>query len=662
MSAIGWMVLATLATGAVTVHGQAGTGIGETRIPFYTGNLSVDSFMHYWGTRKEPPTPQVTAESVAQLKRISCFAACDYLAWCLAEPERGRWDFSLYRSNADKLAEAGIRYNVFCWLHFPPRWFLRDAEFTPYRCLEHDKPVQQMSLWAPATRRIYRSFYQQLAKAMGDRIAFIRLAMPSEYGEIGYPVGMTNWLVPQEHVHPGFWCGDRYARQAFRAWALRRYRTLDAINRAWGTRFTAADSIDFPPVSAEAVALCRQPEQTAARTRWLDFQDWYNQSWTDFMVWSGGVVKRAFPGFGLPQPGRDLRERKEIIVSLGYGAETPAYGNDQGRHVAAMKAAGLSAQTPGDISYFATRRVSTACALYGVPYYTEPPGDVNRDREVQRIWMDASNGSQVHFDYPQNLDSARDIFARYKEHLTGRRSLTDCGLLLPTTTQLLHPEWGWPPDLHGFSDVLRDRLDFEVLDEQMVADGGLKKLRIHLLVMADTEYLRASTLRALAAWVRGGGVLVALQREAVRAVDGSDSVWRLLAPLHVPHPAISARFPTAAELWNEWGRAVGNGHVVVVPWGPDRVREHAAAVADFLEGLASYLPGARNGRRVDAEIDEVRASLFRDRILYYNPTDRAISKNVSLRAEDFGGDVGRPDRLSFALDLAPHSIVTVPLR
>ncbi len=632
--------------------------IGPTPVPFYTGNLSVDSFMFYFGTRKEPPAPQVTAESIAQLKRISCFAVCDYLSWPLIEKERGKWDFSLYQDNAARLRKAGIRYNIFAWLHFPPKWYHDNPDFVRYRCLEHDEPLDQMSLWAPATRRIYEEFYKQLGQAMGGDIAFVRLAMPSEYGEIGYPCGMTNWLVPQPHVHAGFWCGDPCARQSFREFAIKRYRTVAALNAAWGTSFASAEQIALPSVAPDAVAKLRLPEERAARLWRLDFQDWYNQSQTDFLVWAAGAVRRGLPGYPAKLGAGDLRTRKEIIASLGYGAESPGYGNDQSRHVKAMKDAGLSAQTPGDIGYFATRRVSTACALYGVPYYTEPPGDVNRNREVQRIWMDASNGSQVYFDYPQNLDGARDVFARYKEHLVGQRSIASLALLLPSTTLSLHPEWGWPPYLHGFSDVLRDAADFEVVDERLIADGALKRFVIRILVLADTEYLPAATLRSLAAWVRSGGVLVALQAAPIRAIDGSDAAWQALAPQSPP-----ADWTTdLAGAWKRGSRRVGKGAVLALPGGPERIRDHAAVVARLNTDLASVLRGAANAAQIDPAFDGVLSTLFRDRILYFNPTDQAITKAVALRADDFAGAAPKPEKLAFTLDLAPHSIASVPLR
>jgi hypothetical protein len=650
-------LLCLLAAAPAQRQGGLAPEIGPTPIPFYTGNLSVDSFMYYFGTRKEPPAPQVTAESIAQLRRISCFAVCDYLSWPLVEKEPGRWDFSLYLDNAARLRAAGIEYNVFAWLHFPPKWYRDDPDFVPYRCLEHGLPVEQMSLWSPATRRVFREFYAHLAQAMGRDISFLRLGMPSEYGEIGYPVGMTNWLVPQEHVHPGFWCGDPYARRAFREFAMARYKTVRALNAAWGTAFGSANDIDFPSVAPDAVARLRAPEQAPARIRWLDFIDWYNQSWTDFLVWAAGVVKQSFPGFGVPPSDHDLRPRKEIIASLGYGAEAPATGNDQSRHIKAMRAAGLSAQTPGDIGYFATRRVSTACALYGVPYYTEPPGDVNRDREVQRIWMDASNGAQVFFDYPQNLDGARDLFAEYKEHLTGRRSITDLALLLPTTTLFLHPEWGWPPYLHGFSDVVRDVADFEVVDERMIADGALQRLGIRVVALADAEYLQAATLRSLTEWVRAGGVLAALQTAPVRTIDGSDTAWAKLAPRQI----VGDTTTDLADVWRRCSRRVGKGAVVVLPGGPERIREQAAIVGRLYSDRASVLRGAKNAWRIDPDFDGVRASRLADRILYYNAGDQAVTKRVTLRAEDATAWGVAPERLSFNLQIAAHRIAVVRL-
>src|SRR5450759_2688626 len=93
--------------------------IGPTRIPFYTGNLSVFSFMNYWGTHQGPVYAHdwASPEHIALLKEVSCFADCDYQSWCLAQTKPGAWDFSLFKKNADALHAAGLKYTVAAWVH-----------------------------------------------------------------------------------------------------------------------------------------------------------------------------------------------------------------------------------------------------------------------------------------------------------------------------------------------------------------------------------------------------------------------------------------------------------------------------------------------------------------------------------------------------------------
>lgn len=649
------LVLAVVFAAGLGQARPAPAEIGPTPIPFYSGNLSVDHFMHYWGTRKEPGTTPVTPEVVAQLKRISCFAMCDYPSWSLLEREPGKWDFSLYRENAERLAASGIRYVPFCWLHFTPKWFMDAPEFVPYRCLEHGEPLTQLSLWAPATRRIYDEYYRRLAREMGESIAFIRLAMPSEYGEIGYPVGMTNWLVPQKHVHSGFWCGDPEARRHFRAWAMKRHGSVARLNSAWGTSFATAEAVEYPPLDTTA---CREPANAGPRRRWLDFMDWYQDSWGEFIVWSAGIVKRHFPGFGLPQPGKDLRTRKEIIFSLGYGGETACFGNDEGRHVKAIRACGGSAQTPGDIGYFATRRVSTACRFYGAPYYTEPPGDVDRLREVRRIWMDASNGAQVYFDYPQNMDRARDVFVQYKRHLNGGRSVADIALVIASTTQWLHTDWGFPPYLIGLGDSMRGLFDYEVVDERMLAEGALTKLGIRVAVLSDAEYMEAPAIAALGNWVRAGGVLIVANGGTIRDVAGLDSAWRRLAPPAAPESALGG-----PDLWPQVSRRIGKGAVAGLPGPPTRQAEHARAIANIRDSLPQLLPDAPPvGPRVDVGDTGLLASVFPDRILFYNGSDKPVTGRIRLVGGGWGTTVGTPTARSVEVTVDAGAIGEIALK
>ena len=177
--------------------------LGPTKIPFYTGNLSVHPIMVYWGTATGEAHDYVDEERIELIKRVSCIGDVDYQAWCLAEKQPGQWDFSLYIRNADKLHEAGLKYICFCWVHFPPKWYLDSPEYVPYKNIVTGHTIKQISPWSPAIWDVYERFYRAQAAAMGDKIAWIRIATPADYGEVGYPAGLTSWLVPEKHGGPG---------------------------------------------------------------------------------------------------------------------------------------------------------------------------------------------------------------------------------------------------------------------------------------------------------------------------------------------------------------------------------------------------------------------------------------------------------------------------
>jgi len=618
--------------------------VGETAIRFYSGNGSVGHFMSYWGTGNAADTGAVDDDLIALLRRCSCTAYCDYLAWCRIEEQSGVWDFSFYRANAEKLRQAGIDYNIFAWLHYPPKWFTSTEDFVPYKELSSGAELVQQSLFAPSTLRVYEEFYRRLAEELGDEVAFARLGMPSEYGEIGYPVGMTRWLVPDDQAKLGYWCGDRFALESFRGAAQARFRSLDALNEAWGTTFASFGEVTPPDTQGNAAAqkalATKSPQDLR---RWLDFVDWYQDAWSNFAEAATEIVGRHLPG-------------KEVILSLGYGGETVAFGNDESRHIKRMSRIGASAQTPGDIGYFATRRVSSACRAYHVPYYTEPPGSVDRHREVRRIFMDVSNGTQTWFDYPQNMDGARDLLHEYKTILTGDPPVCDVAFMLPSSWWWCHPDWGWPVQTAALAEALRDRMDFEVVDELLVTDGALDTLGIRLLILAEGDFMRADTLEALESWVRAGGVLVVLQGVDLADLDGDRTVAQRLLP------DIAAGGPPAdlAAAWRQAGRAVDKGHVLWLSGAPTEPATQDAIV-DLTYRLSSIDPARGNAVLVDDQADGILTTLFVSRVILYNGGPKMVEKTLRFRRADFGDGAPAPSSWEMNLAVAPHSIATVPL-
>ncbi|MBD3174537.1 MAG: family 14 glycosylhydrolase, partial [Armatimonadia bacterium] len=475
----------------------------------------------------------------------------------------------------------------------------------------------QQSLWAPSTLELYGEFYRRLAEAMGDHVHFVRIAMPAEYGEIGYPMGMTTWLVPDDSAETAFWCGDPYARRDFTDRMRDRLESLDAINAAWGTGYASWDAVS-PPEDPYSLAAAAQAGPGHERRRWLDFVDWYQSSWTRFAADATRVVRDRLPG-------------RELILSLGYGGEPVPWGNDQSRHIKMMAEVSATCQSPGDIGYFATRRVSSACRHYGVPYYTEPPGTVDRNREVARMFFDASNGTDTWFDYPQNLDVARDLFARYKEHLTGADPVCDVAFILPSAWWWCRMDWNWPHRTIEVANSLRDRMDYEIIDELMIRDGALENLGIRVAVLCEGDFMDQRTLDSLARWTEEGGRLVIMGQEELTSSGGGE------------HPAFDS-LPADASAAN-----LGEGAIVNVG-------------AQGLGGILGLVyAGDEGAPRVDDEADGILATLLPDRILYYNPTGEYRVKHVELAPEDFPDGSPRPEKWVWDLELPAHSIAAIPL-
>ena len=133
MSLTAFVILAAI--GSIPTGATMDTPITDTRIPFYTGNLSVEKFMQLHGTHTGnlPADSDVSADKLELYRRIGVQAVCDYPAWALVEQQEGAWDWSYYRENCRRLREAGMGYTFACWVHFPPQWYLQSERMVPYR-------------------------------------------------------------------------------------------------------------------------------------------------------------------------------------------------------------------------------------------------------------------------------------------------------------------------------------------------------------------------------------------------------------------------------------------------------------------------------------------------------------------------------------------------
>jgi hypothetical protein len=404
-----------------------------------------------------------------------------------------------------------------------------------------------------------------------DLFESITLGICGNWGETIFPA--TGGFIDDSHVHPGWWCGDRFARKDFQQFALKKHNSLNDLNKSWGTSFSTPAQIDFPyvgsklkdayfraiqlipgnlkpflkriknqwgePVSSRIDQL-RRHFQNAPETftvqelqRKLDFVEWYQGAMTK---WAAFWLKTARHHFPL----------SEIYLVIG-GEGEPMLGADHAALAkeAANHGAGIRATNQTDKyaeSFIRTRLVASACRHYKTYFTTEEAG-INRPEGITMRLFDAvsSNAKGVYFksiigtgqdacskvtltpgeptEGAQNLGSNLHI-------LKYRSPIIKTAVLFPKTTIAIHPLT--LDSLYSQCQQLRAMLDFDLVDDSMILDGALAAYDFFVLIKA--KWVRKRFFEKLNGWVARGGILVATEEISLSTPNGADGDYRSFFP------------------------------------------------------------------------------------------------------------------------------------
>lgn len=601
-----------------------GCSAAETRLPIVTGNLSVYHIQH--SPVGAFPDPSFAGDSIPpasefeRLHKEGLNAYEDYVAWGAVEIEPGKWDWSRHIEMADNQRSGGMEYDPYLWIHNPPAWMRSWTEerrggvttgtrygivpgepdapdrYTLMKCLEHGEETYTFSIWDPATLKWFGRFYREMREGMGDRIGRTYVGLVGPYGEGNYPLPMFDWL-KIGHCHEGYWCGDKYARREFIRTFRNRYRTLRALNEAWGTDFARWEEVTYPPEIAEGkIRKAEDRTDPRDRRRWVDFVEWYHQSLIDF---AAGVAREAMKYFPAEQLKVKPGGSAGGVNPIAWGTYCPGYakalGKEFGRRPIRLQPADCHGRPFGDRWY------GTAYRFYGTPLTTEPAGNLDRKGFLRRVFMDACNGASEMFTYEWDLhkEDARKWIHLYR----GIASTTDVAVLCPTTWYRMNGDV-WPAI--RTADSLRDVTDFEVADELLVKDDYLQKSRTRVLIWTHGPVTERVVLAKVLDWVEAGGILVAGMSSAPTDVEGRDDLGSRLfgdgsKAFNFVGKGLVLRYPSEAEPGDAGFRRL----VVDAVYHPER-----------------YRPGLKGTSEIDGVADGVWTAAFPDRLLMFNNSDK----------------------------------------
>src|SRR4051794_24233313 len=171
------------------------------------------------------------------------FATVGVFSWSLLEPEPGRYVTGWLDDVLDLLHANDIAVDLATATASPPPWMARlDPEVLP-------ELADGTRLW-PGGRQAYcpsSTTYREHALRLVEMLA----------GRYHDHPAVALWHVNNEYACHNAPCYCDRCAAGFRAWLQRRYRTLDALNEAWGTafwsqRYTAFEQV-LPPRQAPTV-------------------------------------------------------------------------------------------------------------------------------------------------------------------------------------------------------------------------------------------------------------------------------------------------------------------------------------------------------------------------------------------------------------------------
>ncbi len=562
------------------------------------------------GSSREAIESFYKSASVERWKSFGITSWESYVRWSGFEPEQGRWDFSMYDIECEILEKHGIRWVPFLLIgmnYATPDWYQKSEKNVYYECLEHGERSGVQSIWNPDLPSQVDRVINAFAEHYRDRgiIESVLLGITGDFGEAIYPVSGGGWT-GDYHTHQGYWCGDPYARADFQKWLASKYESPEKLSKSWGKKYSHFEEIS-PFLQKDA------PSERA----WLDFVAWYRDSMNQWIDLWMQTTRRAFPN--------------TFIYLCTGGHAPPSHGSHFGEQ------ARLSAKYNGGIritneasnyahNFWLTRWVASAGTFYGAPYSFEPAGPVDVNGITRRIYGVTASSARGLFEYYPNVYSepARSKqFYETIEFFQPYKRCVDTAVLIPDTWLTIHGDKAYGPFFDSLKP-LRDRMDFDFVDEAMLARGAADQYRV--LIIASATVFENSTFQQLMDYAERGGIVVAMDDGELRTPQGGD-------------PQVLPALFSASENGNAGCKIIGKGGTIRLAESYDV--EDAARRESVLDALCSVvfkpghkLPNAPAGPCVDGQSDGIYITLTQDALLLLNTTDEKVTIQPSWTADE----------------------------
>lgn len=235
-------------------------------------------------------------------------ATVGVFSWALLEPRPGAYDFGWLDRVLDLLAANGIHADLATATASPPPWMA-----TRY--------PESLPVTREGVRLVHGARQQYCPSSPVYREAAARLvrALATRYRD--HPA-LALWHINNEYGCHVSECYCDVSAEAFRAWLRARYRTLDALNAAWGTAFWSQHYGAW-----EEILPPRAAPTFSNPTQQLDFRRFSSDALLECFEMEQGILREVTPeipittnfmGFFKPLDYWRWAERMDVVSDDSY--------------------------------------------------------------------------------------------------------------------------------------------------------------------------------------------------------------------------------------------------------------------------------------------------------------------------------------------------------
>ncbi len=217
------------------------------------------------------------ARDIANIKKLDLeFVHMGEFAWAFMEPEEGKFDFDWLEQNVKLCADHGLKVILCTPSPTPPVWLTQKhpevcmVDAAGRRMLHGSR---QHACWSVET---YRQYVGRIVDELGKRF--------------GNDPRVWGWQLDNELSHYGkepCYCDACQAK--FRAWLRHKYRTIENLNRDWGTAFWSQVYQDFDQIRIP------NPQELPAQINehaLLDAQRWFADEAADYLHFQADILRK----------------------------------------------------------------------------------------------------------------------------------------------------------------------------------------------------------------------------------------------------------------------------------------------------------------------------------------------------------------------------------